>query len=236
MTTAGHTGGRALTSSTISAPSASTVLSAIRNRPRLKAAMKKCLSSIGYDTTDWVRVAMYRHAFGFIEQLTPEQLRVMEISAGSQWRSRFAFKSFTGTSYPSFDICKDVLTEQFDLVIADQIFEHLKWPARAARNVYAMVRPGGYFIIATPFLVRYHPSPIDCNRWTAEGLSYFLQEAGFPEAGIQTFAWGNRACLKANLSAWRKRGFFGSLRNEPDYPIMVWAFAQKPFEPGRTPA
>jgi SAM-dependent methyltransferase len=235
MKTVGQIGGRAMTSSTISAASPSGVLSAIRNRPRLKAAMKKYLEAVGYDTTDWVRAAMYRHAFEFIEQLGPEQLDVMEISAGSQWRSRFAFKSFTGTSYPAFDICQDVLTEQFDLVIADQIFEHLKWPARAARNVHVMVRPGGYFIIATPFLVRYHPSPIDCNRWTAEGLSYFLQEAGFPEAGIQTFAWGNRACLKANLSAWRKRGLFGSLRNEPDFPVMVWAFARKPLERVRAP-
>jgi hypothetical protein len=99
-----------------------------------------------------------------------------------------------------------------------------------------MVRPGGHFLIATPFLVRYHPSPIDCSRWTPEGLSCLLQEAGFPEAEIQTFAWGNRSCLKANLSAWRKRGFFGSLRNEPDVPIMVWAYARKPLQPEKEEA
>jgi SAM-dependent methyltransferase len=179
----------------VSEPAPSSVLSAIRNRPRLKATMKKYLEAIGYDTTDWVRVAMYRHAFEFITQLGPERLRVMEVSAGSQWRSKFAFQSFVGTSYPAFDICKDVLPEQFDLVIADQIFEHLQWPARAARNVYAMVRPGGHFLIATPFLVRYHPSPIDCNRWTPEGL-----------------------------------------RNEPDVPVMVWAYARKPLEPAKEEA
>ena len=38
---------------------------------------------------------------------------------------------------------------------------------------------------------------------------------------------GNRACLKANLMRWPKRGFTGSLENEPDFPVMVWAFAQK---------
>lgn len=209
----------------------SPILSAIRRRPRLKATMKNCLEAIGYDTTDWVRVELYRNAFAFIEQLGPERLKVLEISAGSRWRDRFAFGSFTGTSYPPFDICTDTLPEQFDLIIADQIFEHLRWPARAARNVYAMLRPGGYFIIAAPFLVRYHPSPIDCNRWTAEGLSCFLQEAAaFPETNIKVSAWGNLACVKANLTRWRKRGFFGSLRNEPEYPVMVWAFAMKPLD------
>jgi SAM-dependent methyltransferase len=208
--------------------SPSFVLSAVRRRPRLKAALKNGLERIGYDTTDWVRSAMYSHAFQFVKDLGPETLNVLEVSAGSQWRDRFPFKTYHGTHYPPFDICRDVLPEQFDLIIADQVFEHLKWPARAARNVYSMTRPGGYFIVATPFLVRFHPSPLDCSRWTAQGLASLLQEAGFPEASIQTFSWGNRACVKANLTKWRKRGFFGSLRNEPDYPVMVWAYAQKP--------
>jgi hypothetical protein len=75
-----------------------------------------------------------------------------------------------------------------------------------------------------------HRSPTDCTRWTAEGLSYFLQECGFDAAGITTDSWGNRACLKANLTTWRKRGLLGSLANEPDFPLVVWAFAQRPPE------
>jgi hypothetical protein len=39
-------------------------------------------------------------------------------------------------------------------------------------------------------------------------------------------SWGNRACLKANLLSWRKRGPFGSLENEPDFPVVVWGFAR----------
>jgi hypothetical protein len=39
-------------------------------------------------------------------------------------------------------------------------------------------------------------------------------------------SWGNRACLKANLLAWRKLGPFSSLENEPNFPIVVWAFAR----------
>jgi SAM-dependent methyltransferase len=199
---------------------------ALRARPEFKAKIKSLLDSIGYDTTDWVRVVMYQRCFDFIRSLRPETLSALEISGGNQWRRQFAFKSFDVTSYPGFDICAEALPNTYDLIIADQVFEHLKWPARAARNVYQMLEPGGHFIIATPFLVRFHASPIDCSRWTEQGLSCLLQEAGFPEDHIKTDAWGNRACLKANLTHWRKRGF-GSLRNEPNYPVMVWAFAQK---------
>jgi hypothetical protein len=50
-------------------------------------------------------------------------------------------------------------------------------PARAARNVFTVLKEGGYFIIATPFLIRVHESPIDCTRWTKDGLFYFSVRA-----------------------------------------------------------
>ena len=212
----------------IASDSPGPLVAPVRRQRTLRAIGKRVLDAIGYDTTDWVRVVMYRRAFAYIRELGPERLDALEISAGPQWRRQLAFRSYAQMNFPEFDICSDVLPRQFDLIIADQVFEHLPWPARAARNVYAMLRPGGCFIIATPFLVRVHNSPIDCSRWTTQGLSYFLQEAGFPAAGIATDAWGNRACMKANLTRWRKRGFLGSLRNEPEFPVMVWAFARKP--------
>ncbi|NJO53423.1 MAG: class I SAM-dependent methyltransferase [Bacteroidales bacterium] len=202
------------------------LISTVRKYPTLKLLLKQVLDLIGYDTVDWIRTVMYQRAFAAIEEMGPDTLDVLEISAGPQWRHQFRFGSFTEMNYPQYDICSDTLEKQFDLIIADQVFEHLKWPARAARNVRAMLKPDGCFFIATPFLVRVHKSPIDCTRWTAEGLSYFLQEAGFPEGGITVDSWGNRACLKANLTSWPKRGYFGSLKNEPDYPMMVWAFAR----------
>lgn len=203
-------------------------LAQLRNHPKLKDRLRRTLRAIGYETDDWVRVMMYRDAFGFIRQLGPENLDVMEISGGVQWRRELAFKSYRSTEYPEFDICSETLPDRFDVIIADQIFEHLKWPLRAARNVYTMLKPGGYFVIATPFLLRVHASPIDCNRWTETGLSCLLQEAGFEEGRITTRSWGNRSCVQANFTRWQKAGFLGSLKNEPNFPVMVWAYAQKP--------
>jgi SAM-dependent methyltransferase len=206
-----------------------------RSHPALKERLRKALWAVGYETTDWMRIVMYRRCFAFIADLGPETLDTLEISAGPHWTREFRFRSYTGTSYPDFDICSQTLPARFDLIIADQVFEHLKWPYRAARNVLAMLRPGGYFVVTVPFLVRVHRSPTDCSRWTAEGLSYFLQECGFDAAGIRTDSWGNRACLKANLTTWSKRGLLGSLANEPDFPLVVWAFAQRPAEAPEPP-
>ena len=194
------------------------------SRTELKAILKR----VGFDTTDWLRVVMYRRCFEFINTLEPEKLDVLEIAAGPQWRRAFKFHSYTETHYPAFDICSQTLDRQFDLVIADQVFEHLPWPNRAGRNVFKMLRAGGTFVIASPFLVRIHKVPIDCYRWTEQGMSYLLQDCGFAAENIKTESWGNRACLKANLKKWRMYGWYRPLRNQPNYPIMVWAFARKP--------
>ena len=209
-------------------PFESALLSFIRSRPQLKARLMRWMQTAGYETADWIRIAMYKSCFDYIKALDPSRLDVLEVSAGTQWRREFKFGSYEETAFPGFDICSETLPSRYDLIIADQVFEHLPHPAQAARNVFEMLRPGGHFIVATPFLIRVHNVPIDCNRWTETGLSFLLQDAGFDRGLIQTHSWGNRACLIANLKQWRKRGFMGSLRNEPDFPVMVWAFAQKP--------
>jgi SAM-dependent methyltransferase len=195
--------------------------------PQVRAKIRLALRAVGFDATDWVRVVLYRKCFEFIRSLGPEKLDVLEISAGPQWKREFKFNSYRETHYPNFDICSQTLDEKFDLIIADQVFEHLLWPYRAGRNVYEMLKPCGYLLIAVPFLVRVHRVPTDCTRWTEEGLSYFLQECGFDKRLIHTDSWGNRACVRANFNSWKRFGWGRSLRNEPDFPVMIWAFAQK---------
>jgi hypothetical protein len=189
-------------------------------------AIKWILGRIGYDYRHWTRPVMYERCTELLNGLNPATLDALEISAGWQWQS-LGFKSFTEANFPEFDICSQVLDKKFDIIIADQVFEHLLWPNRAARNVYSMLNPGGHFLITTPFMIRVHAIPIDCTRWTETGLRYFLNECGFPMDGIQTASWGNRACVKANLNKWARKGWFRSDRNEPNFPVVVWALAQK---------
>lgn len=191
-----------------------------------KKYLKRLMDGVGYDYGHWVRTVMYRECAALIESLGPQQLDVLEISSGNVWQ-QFSFKSFTEANYPDFDVCSMKLPQQYDLIIADQVFEHLLWPYRAGRNVYDMLKPGGHFLVTTPFMIKVHEVPVDCSRWTELGMKHLLAECGFDMQRMQTGAWGNRACVKGNFNSWARRGWFRSLKNEAEFPVAVWALAEK---------
>ncbi|HQT90243.1 MAG TPA: methyltransferase domain-containing protein [Acidiphilium sp.] len=197
----------------------------------VKTIVSGVARAIGYDLRHLIRVIYQDECLRWINELRPQSLDVLEISAGAAWRD-IPFKSFTEMNYPDYDICKDKLDRQFDLVIADQVFEHLLWPYRAGRNVFDMVKPGGYFMVMTPFMIRIHDVPVDCSRWTETGMRYFLAECVFELETIKTGAWGNRDSLKANLVTWARVGWRKSFPNELAYPQSIWAMARKPLALG----
>ena len=185
------------------------------------------LFQFGCKPVQWHRVVMDRETEALVRELDPPPADALEIS-GSKWES-FGFHSYRRVAYPEFDICEETLDQKFDLIIAEQVFEHLRWPRRAANNAYYMLRPGGCFLITTPFLIKIHEEPIDCTRWSEYGMRYFLADSGFPLKSITTGSWGNRQCVKANLRyGWQKyRAVFHRLTNEPHYPLSVWALARR---------
>jgi SAM-dependent methyltransferase len=154
-------------------------------------------------------------------------LDALEIS-GTRWQE-FGFRSYRTVDYPEYDVCeRPYAAEGYDLVIAEQVLEHVLWPYRAVRHVYQTLRPGGCFLVSTPFLIRVHGYPIDCSRWTELGMRHLLAEGGFDLEAITTGSWGNRSCVKANFNRWASYvTWLHSLRNEPDFPVVVWALARK---------
>jgi SAM-dependent methyltransferase len=170
---------------------------------------------------------MDRETQSFVESLEVTRMSALEIS-GDKW-GRFPFKNYRHVHFPEFDICQNTLgNAEYDFIVAEQVLEHILWPYRAVRNIHSMLRPGGWFVVTTPFLLRLHPIPHDCSRWTEEGMKYLLAEGGFELGRIQTGSWGNRACVKSNFARWTSwKPWLHSLRNEPDFPVVVWAFAQK---------
>ncbi len=172
---------------------------------------------------------MNREVEQFIRSLDCSHIDALEIS-GTGSQNRYNFRSYQAVQYPDYDVCEGPLAqEQFDLVIAEQVFEHVLRPDRAAANVYQMLRPGGVFVISTPFLLKAHKDPLDLYRWTEHGMRQLLETAGFTVR--TTGSWGNRECLLADMKPgldWttynpRRHG----LHNEPEFAIVVWAFAEK---------
>jgi hypothetical protein len=173
-----------------------------------------------------IRIVMDRETKSWIEKLPVEKMDVLEIS-GSKWKYLNS-KFYENLLFPQFDICKSKTEKKYDLIIAEQVFEHLLFPYRAGTNVYEMLNLGGYFLITTPFLLRIHECPTDCTRWTPMGMKYFLNECGFELNNIDVDSWGNKSSVKSNLKDWRiYNSFFHSLKNQREFPIVVWALARK---------
>ena len=174
----------------------------------------------------WCRIVMDEETDKIIKSLPFKDLSVLEIS-GTKWEN-FGFKKYKSVQYPEFDICSQRLSEKFDLIISEQVFEHLLRPYSAAKNVHAMLSSGGSFLITTPFLLKVHLYPEDCSRWTETGMKYFLAEAGFDENQVQSGSWGNIECVVSNLNQWTKYNpKLHSLKNDKNVPVVVWALAKK---------
>ena len=201
-----------------------------RNRNLVKK-IKRLGKIFGFNLEHWERFPTYKQIKKDLKHLNFKNLDTLEISAGEYWKENFKFKSFEELNYPKIDICKTInIQKKYDFVIADNVWEHLKYPYKATKNVFNLLNDKGYFLIIVPFLVRVHHVPIDCSRWTEDGLKYFLNECGFEIENIFTNSWGNKKCVISNLrsdDSWTRIGFYKDLKNDKKFPVQVWAIAQK---------
>jgi len=65
--------------------------------------------------------------------------------------------------------------EAFDLVVCCHVLEHTPAPMRAARNIEALLRPGGLAYISTPWSQAFHAAPDDYWRFSLRGLGLLFR-------------------------------------------------------------
>ena len=187
----------------------------------------------------WLRRVLDQETEKLVQSWSPSSLNAIEIS-GTTWR-KAKFKTYQSLQYPDFDICvpfedwpaqqQKRLAESADVVLAEQVWEHLRYPYRAGKNVLRMLKPGGRFLVTTPFLLRIHgvEDYSDCSRWTPEGMSCLLEECGFDPAQTEAFSWGNKECAAAHINneIWFQYQDGMNLENDPIYACVVWAVGRK---------
>jgi SAM-dependent methyltransferase len=195
---------------------------------RLRAARDRLLlPEAASGREQWQRVPLIRAVNRHVEQLVPERLEAAEISgadhAGKPW------KRFESLNYPEFDLCAPLGERApYDVVICEQVIEHVPDPCAAAANLRGLCAPGGHVIASTPFLIRVHElyGMQDYWRFTPRGLRTLLERAGLVVDTVGS--WGNRRCIAGNFDGWPAYRRWHSLRDEPDLPVQVWAFARRP--------
>lgn len=177
----------------------------------------------------WQRMAMNDAVDARLRELDIAASTAAEIS-GRNHASR-PWGEYIELGYPEFDICEPLEAgREFDVVICEQVLEHVPDPWGAAENLLRLCVPGGLAIVSTPFLIKLHElvewRMFDYWRFTPRGMRTMLERAGFEVESVDS--WGNRECVLGNFANWSVYRRWHSLRNEPDFPVQVWAFARRP--------
>lgn len=73
--------------------------------------------------------------------------------------------------------------ESFDYVVAFEVLEHVFEVEHAISEIHRVLKPGGGFLISTPFMYREHEGPFDSARYTSWGMSHLLVKSKFKVVG-----------------------------------------------------
>ena len=85
--------------------------------------------------------------------------------------------------YSSLDVVGDIhclpfADNSFDAVISIVVFEHLKNPFKAMKELSRVLKKGGKIFIVFPFLWEIHQRPYDFFRFTEYGFKELVSESG----------------------------------------------------------
>jgi len=83
-----------------------------------------------------------------------------------------------------FDSKISMEDSKVDLVLSNQVLEHVESPIGYLSEALRILKPGGSLILSTHGYWLYHPTPNDYWRWTSAGLKMEIEKAGFE---IQSF-------------------------------------------------
>jgi len=138
----------------------------------------------------------------------------------------------TLVSYPPYDLhtISNSFRNEFDFFLFSQTIEHLYNPFDAMKQIYEIVKPGGYVFTSVPTINIPHMTPIHFNGFTPMGLAMLFKSANFEI--IEIGQWGNYEYIQ---KLWNTHNWPGydvlnhnnEVTNEERNVCQCWILARK---------
>lgn len=72
-----------------------------------------------------------------------------------------------------------------DLVIAQEVLEHVPCWMALVTEIHRVIKPGGIFLCQVPFQIGFHPGPYDCWRFSKQALEYIFKEPEWERLALE---------------------------------------------------
>ena len=190
----------------------------------------------------FTRYVMYRRLGEVVAEAIDQQggagLRVLAVSGSVPFAEQIGLgrADIFEANFPEYDMLALPFPDgHFDVVLSDQVLEHVEGdPFAAVRESVRVTRPGGFVIHTTCFFNEIHCAPQDFWRFTPAALGLLCRGVAEP---IEIGGWGNLALLPLTRLGLRFRPIpaarwhplhWLAVRDNPRWPITTWVVARKP--------
>ena len=173
------------------------------------------------DFIEWIK----KHNIHYVEHLGSTCKNDVELEF-------ITSKNQTYIPYPPYDLhtISTHFKNEFDFFIFNQTIEHLYNPFEAIKQIYEIVKPGGYVFTSVPTINIPHMTPIHFNGFTPMGLAMLFKTANFEI--VEIGQWGNfeyisRLFQSHNWSGYDTLNKNNQVTNEERNVCQCWILAKK---------
>ena len=135
-------------------------------------------------------------------------------------------------TFPPYDLhsISNHFKNEFDFFLFNQTIEHLYNPFEAIKQIYEIMKPGGYVFTSAPTINIPHMMPFHFNGFTPMGLAMLFKESNFEI--IEIGQWGNLDYITKIFSRHEWIGYDNLntnniVTNEEKNVCQCWILARK---------